>query len=444
MGYLTVFSGNAVVFNVSGTQGFSWRKATRTIYLHNTVTFEGTVGSSYTGDIAIDDVSIISGSCAAPTLPTCNFDSGLCSEWRQSYSDVFDWTRNSGSTPSFGTGPSWDHTCGSGYYMYIEASSPRRAGDYADLELSSFVSPGEVACLKFFYHMNGGSMGTLSVFSGNEVVFNATGNHGDYWRRALKTIYLQNTVTFRGIVGPSFTGDLAIDDVTITSGSCLGSSSFPTSETSSTVVPSWSPVPSSHSATSETSSTVVSSWSSVSSSDSVTFETSSAVVSFWSSVPSFSSTTSEMSSTVVSPWYSPQSSELVRSETPSTVVSYRSSAPSSNPATSDTSSTVVSYWSSASSYSPATSDTSTTVVSYWSSIPSSSPATSQMPSIFVPAPSSSPSSVPATSPSPSTVIVPFSSPSSGPNATFGGRNGGNNDGLNSHFVVIAALMLYFC
>ena len=80
--------------------------------------------------------------------------------------------------------------------MYIEASSPRRAGDYADLELSSFVSPGEVACLKFFYHMYGGSMGTLSVFSGNEVVFNATGNHGDYWRRALKTIYLQNTVSF--------------------------------------------------------------------------------------------------------------------------------------------------------------------------------------------------------------------------------------------------------
>jgi len=45
---------------------------------------------------------------------SCNFDSGLCSGWRQSYSDVFDWTRNRGSTSSSGTGPSSDHTTGSG------------------------------------------------------------------------------------------------------------------------------------------------------------------------------------------------------------------------------------------------------------------------------------------------------------------------------------------
>lgn len=41
--------------------------------LSSQVTFEGIAGSSYTGDIAIDDVSISSGSCigqtAPPTLP---------------------------------------------------------------------------------------------------------------------------------------------------------------------------------------------------------------------------------------------------------------------------------------------------------------------------------------------------------------------------------------
>ena len=45
---------------------------------------------------------------------SCNFDNGLCFGWSQSRQDVFDWTLYSGSTPSLGTGPSSDHTSGSG------------------------------------------------------------------------------------------------------------------------------------------------------------------------------------------------------------------------------------------------------------------------------------------------------------------------------------------
>ena len=46
----------------------------------------------------------------------CNFDFGLCAGWSQSYSDVFDWTRHRGSTTSSSTGPSSDHTSGSGKF----------------------------------------------------------------------------------------------------------------------------------------------------------------------------------------------------------------------------------------------------------------------------------------------------------------------------------------
>ena len=47
---------------------------------------------------------------------SCNFDYGLCYAWSQSRSDIFDWTLRNGSTPSFDTGPSSDHTTGNGTY----------------------------------------------------------------------------------------------------------------------------------------------------------------------------------------------------------------------------------------------------------------------------------------------------------------------------------------
>ena len=41
MGTLNVFSGNAVIFSLSGNQGNYWIKVERTIYLDNTVSFNG-------------------------------------------------------------------------------------------------------------------------------------------------------------------------------------------------------------------------------------------------------------------------------------------------------------------------------------------------------------------------------------------------------------------
>ena len=77
--------------------------------------------------------------------------------------------------------------------MYIETSSPRVAGDNAKLELS-VSGKGEVSCLEFYYHMYGDSMGTLTVYSGNVVVFNTSGNHGDYGIKKEITISLSTTV----------------------------------------------------------------------------------------------------------------------------------------------------------------------------------------------------------------------------------------------------------
>lgn len=78
--------------------------------------------------------------------------------------------------------------------MYIEASGLLRYDDNAKLELS-VSGNGELSCLQFYYHMYGDTIGTLNVFSGNLLIFNASGNYGDYWLKARRTIALKNTVS---------------------------------------------------------------------------------------------------------------------------------------------------------------------------------------------------------------------------------------------------------
>ena len=99
------------------------------------VVFEAIRGSSYTGDIAIDDITYRVGACpvqpgnavpgtatttAGPTILTptpqqgaidCNFEYNFCG-WSQDSTASFNWTRTSGSTGSSNTGPKNDHTLG--------------------------------------------------------------------------------------------------------------------------------------------------------------------------------------------------------------------------------------------------------------------------------------------------------------------------------------------
>ena len=78
--------------------------------------------------------------------------------------------------------------------MYIEASPPRREGDNAKLVLS-LPGNGKMGCLSFYYHMYGENMGTLNVFIGNKKVFSESGDHGNTWIKADRTIVLGNNVS---------------------------------------------------------------------------------------------------------------------------------------------------------------------------------------------------------------------------------------------------------
>ncbi len=155
-----------------------------------------------------------------------NFESGL-GLWSNVSGDVFDWTRRSGSTPSSNTGPSGDNTTGSGFYVYTETSSPRAPGDTAILEGPCLDLSGESsATLTFWYSMFGSSMGTLDVEVSTDCaswtnVFTISGDQGTAWIESNIDLasYVGSSsvkVRFRGIRGSSWRGDIAVDDISVT------------------------------------------------------------------------------------------------------------------------------------------------------------------------------------------------------------------------------------
>jgi hypothetical protein len=103
------------------------------------VIFEGTHGGDYTGDIAIDDITVWPERCDIyknlttidpaktttiryPNLPlSCDFENGYCS-WSNDTDADFSWLINNGQTLSDDTGPLYDHTLenSKGKYLYIE------------------------------------------------------------------------------------------------------------------------------------------------------------------------------------------------------------------------------------------------------------------------------------------------------------------------------------
>ncbi|CAF3933397.1 unnamed protein product [Rotaria magnacalcarata] len=183
--------------------------------------------------IAIDDVEFYN--CQSETAPelglsiNCTFENGWCNFFQNTTAD-FQWTRTNIQTSSSNTGPNFDHTSGSGYYVFIEASSPRIPGDHARL-ISALQYPSSTAqCLTFWYHMYGSDIGTLNVFvqmistdlnsTSSTFVWTKSGTHGNQWHRATQTLYNLNStdmygwrIAFDGVVGDGFLGDIALDDI---------------------------------------------------------------------------------------------------------------------------------------------------------------------------------------------------------------------------------------
>ncbi|CAK8690511.1 unnamed protein product [Clavelina lepadiformis] len=210
------------------------------------------------------------------TLFHCNFSHHLCG-FIHDLDAQFTWTRNVLTTPSEGTGPPYDASFdGTGSYVFIEASRPRKPGEKAALMSPRiFGRPDIPVCLRFSYDMYGSNTGFLNVFvdlsmerehssstfedDGIESVVSTqalvykfgagiafkemkTSNttmptqryllwrkSGEQrsvrekpWVEAAITFYPFNDfqIVFEGVRGPGFRSDIAIDEVRITEGEC--------------------------------------------------------------------------------------------------------------------------------------------------------------------------------------------------------------------------------
>uniref|UniRef100_A0A673B178 Uncharacterized protein n=1 Tax=Sphaeramia orbicularis TaxID=375764 RepID=A0A673B178_9TELE len=233
-----------------GNQGQEWHPGQVEITVSGQFQFivEGIRGSTAESDVAIDDISIHIGSCPGSTDKNklyhkitlevyfphqlenfdCSFDQDLCN-WNQMITDAFDWTWQSGSTPTLMTGPSADHT--GGHYLYIEASS-QPYGNTARL-ISPESSDSGPQCLRFWYHMYGSAdtMGLhVYLVQGRwaQTVWRKRNDQGNVWREAWVDFTPSGPfqIVFEGRRGSNDRSDVAIDDVKLHHGPCAGNN-FP-------------------------------------------------------------------------------------------------------------------------------------------------------------------------------------------------------------------------
>jgi len=177
---------------------------------------------------AIDQfLTIVESSCSSCTETISNFphtenfetpSENIC----QYLDDDFDWTRQSGGTPSSNTGPSGAYE--GSYYFYMETSSPNYPSKVASFKSACYnLTNATTANLDFRYHMRGTNMGTLileiSTDNGSTWtnVWQKSGNQGTNWSNEVIDLnnYVGSTITYRftGTSGTDYTSDFALDQI---------------------------------------------------------------------------------------------------------------------------------------------------------------------------------------------------------------------------------------
>ncbi|XP_045138693.1 MAM and LDL-receptor class A domain-containing protein 1-like [Portunus trituberculatus] len=212
------------------------------------VVFEGTIGKPRLGDIALDDITIVSGPCASDSSPAamppasgdCTFEEDTCG-WSNPGAnqrvDNLQFLRVRAAEFAF---PTTDHSTGSrqGFYMKLESPARKQEGDHAWLLSPIMQGDGQAKCLSFWYLMfeplgdvepNLGSLSAFMLREGSSgaliltPVWTLHNFQGLTWFFAQTPLRAEGDfqVVIEAVWGASnSSGMLAIDDISVFDGNC--------------------------------------------------------------------------------------------------------------------------------------------------------------------------------------------------------------------------------
>ncbi|KAE8582111.1 hypothetical protein XENTR_v10019954 [Xenopus tropicalis] len=216
----------------TGTHGNRWHHESVTLTIPTAGKYQlalDAVRDGSVGNMAVDDITLRPGACAAPTR--CTFEAGTC---RFKSEGQYRWklNQNQNANPSGPQpGPFFDHTLQSiaGHYMVVDTSStalPRRAS--AVLTSDTYGALPAPGCVSFWSQFGGDQSGTLNVYvvEGKKKemrkLLSASRTHGDNWAYRSATIHPGGTweLRFEAVGAGGDRGHVALDDIHISHHPC--------------------------------------------------------------------------------------------------------------------------------------------------------------------------------------------------------------------------------
>ena len=198
--------------------------------------FEGVVGSSYDGDISIDDVFIDTKSECRPTA-SCSFEDSLCL-WSYE-SNQFNMLRITSqqlqNLPAAANQPviPGDTTTNTvyGHFLWISPSYYPLGANKSTSIVSETIFTNNYqngSCFTFNYFMTGINPGTLNIYrklhsiADKNLEYTLNGNQGNAWKQAKIPLVAAgaNFELYIEVVLGNTGGHIAIDDVYLYEGSC--------------------------------------------------------------------------------------------------------------------------------------------------------------------------------------------------------------------------------
>ncbi|MBP93420.1 MAG: peptidase S8 [Flavobacteriaceae bacterium] len=230
-----VYQGSTIIASVSGTSRQVTGLTANTAYTFRVRAIDAAGNiSGYSNTVNVTTLPIANTGCtgSVSVFPYSEGFENTLGAWTQSTADDTNWTVDANGTPSSNTGPS--SAAQGSYYIFVEASSPNYPNKRAILNSPCFdLSAESAATFNFQYHMYGSNnFGTIALEASTNngtswaSIWNESGNKGNSWQSASVDLaaYVGGTVQlrFNRNVGTTWQADLAIDNISLTTGGGTG------------------------------------------------------------------------------------------------------------------------------------------------------------------------------------------------------------------------------